>query len=272
MDYALLPFNHHAIAALPAPFDDGAALAESIRHVLNTHCPHLLDIVKFDEPTPITALTLSHWAQPATLNALMSTYGDHLYARHPEQAREAKPLKSLWAQWYIGLLIPTLMATLLTHSQGLRLSPDVIRVRFHETGRAESFWIDVYPHSPLAHSSLRERMEYLVGEVLMPVVGVLEQSGDINARLVWGNTGHLVNGFLGELKPRLGEAGWQTLRQACFFEKRRLDGRDNPLYRTVVPREGLLVRRTCCQRHRLPGIPQCGDCTLEYSPDIDMIK
>ncbi|WP_368304041.1 (2Fe-2S)-binding protein, partial [Escherichia coli] len=25
----------------------------------------------------------------------------------------------------------------------------------------------------------------------------------------------------------------------------------------------LLVRRTCCQRYRLPDVQQCGDCTLK---------
>ncbi|MDI8746246.1 DNA adenine methylase, partial [Salmonella enterica subsp. enterica serovar Montevideo] len=38
-----------------------------------------------------------------------------------------------------------------------------------------------------------------------------------------------------------------TLRQRCFFEKQLSDGQDNPLWRTVVMRDGLLVRRTCCQ-------------------------
>jgi ATPase subunit of ABC transporter with duplicated ATPase domains len=27
--------------------------------------------------------------------------------------------------------------------------------------------------------------------------------------------------------------------------------------------DGLLVRRTCCQRNRLPDVQQCGDCTLK---------
>ncbi|WP_312985476.1 siderophore-iron reductase FhuF [Atlantibacter sp.] len=262
MAYLSLQLENAAVAS-PAPFNDTGMLADALRHALREHHPHLLDTVKFDEPTPINALTLSHWAQPGTLNALMTTYGDHLYAQHIEQAWEVKPLKSLWAQWYVGLLTPALMAIVLTHPQGLRLSPDVIRARFHETGRVESFWIDVYPYPESASLSLRERMEYLVGNVLMPVVDALEESGDINGRLIWSNTGYLINWFLGELKPRLGEAAWQLLRQACFFEKTRLDGRDNPLYRTVVPREGLLVRRTCCQRNRLPGVQQCGDCTLK---------
>ncbi|OSP16825.1 hypothetical protein B9M87_12650, partial [Staphylococcus agnetis] len=34
-------------------------------------------------------------------------------------------------------------------------------------------------------------------------------------------------------------------------------------WRTVVLRDGLLVRRTCCQRYRLPDVQQCDDCTLK---------
>ena len=30
-----------------------------------------------------------------------------------------------------------------------------------------------------------------------------------------------------------------------------------------ILRDGLLVRRTCCQRYRLPDVQQCGDCTLK---------
>ncbi|VEB05000.1 Ferric reductase [Klebsiella pneumoniae] len=47
-----------------------------------------------------------------------------------------------------------------------------------------------------------------------------------------------------------------------FFKKQLADGQDNPLWRTVMLREGQLVRRTCCQRYRLPDVQQCGDCTL----------
>ncbi|PUY88608.1 (2Fe-2S)-binding protein, partial [Cronobacter sakazakii] len=30
-----------------------------------------------------------------------------------------------------------------------------------------------------------------------------------------------------------------------------------------VMREGLLGRRPCCQRYKLPDVQQCGDCTLK---------
>ena len=40
----------------------------------------------------------------------------------------------------------------------------------------------------------------------------------------------------------LGEATVESLRHALFFEKTLTTGEDNPLWRTVVLRDGLLVR------------------------------
>lgn len=106
-------------------------------------------------------------------------------------------------------------------------------------------------------------MEKLVTTALQPVVQALEATGDINGKLIWNNTGYLINWYLGEMKTLLGDEKVAALRQRCFFEKQLSNGEDNPLWRTVVLREGQLVRRTCCQRYRLPDVQQCGDCTLK---------
>ncbi|MGU4650904.1 siderophore-iron reductase FhuF, partial [Escherichia coli] len=113
------------------------------------------------------------------------------------------------------------------------------------------------------HLSAAQRMEQLVTRALMPVVNALEETGEINGKLIWSNTGYLIHWYLTEMKPLLGDEKVDALRQSLFFTKQLADGRDNPLFRTVVPRDGLLVRRTCCQRYRLPDVQQCGDCTLK---------
>ncbi|KSB86637.1 iron reductase, partial [Salmonella enterica subsp. enterica serovar Newport str. S09097] len=41
---------------------------------------------------------------------------------------------------------------------------------------------------------------------------------DINAKLIWSNTGYLINWYLTEMKPLLGEALLATLRQRCFLK------------------------------------------------------
>ena len=137
------------------------------------------------------------------------------------------------------------------------------RVEFHETGRAACFWVDVHPDLGTSQKPIANRMDNLVTQTLIPVIQALEATGEINGKLIWSNTGYLINWYLGEMIALLGEEQVNLLRQRCFFNKTLDDGQDNPLWRTVVMRDGRLVRRTCCQRYRLPDVQQCGDCTLK---------
>ncbi|HEM7962899.1 TPA: siderophore-iron reductase FhuF [Citrobacter koseri] len=239
------------------------SLAEAVRETITRTREHLLDFIRLDEPHPTGAMTLAQWARPGTMRSLLAIYSDHIYRHQPTQPRENKPLISLWAQWYIGLMVPPLMLALLTQERAIDVSPEHMHVEFHETGRAACFWVDVHQDERATAHSPQQRMETLIVSALMPVVQALESTSDINGKLIWSNTGYLINWYLTEMKPLLGEALLATLRQSCFFEKQLSSGQDNPLWRTVVPREGLLVRRTCCQRYRLPDVQQCGDCTLK---------
>lgn len=239
------------------------ALGDELRAQFIAHRPYFNDIIKLDDPAPATSLTLQQWAKPATLNSLLACYSDHIYRNQPQLAREGKPLKSLWAQWYLGLLVPPLVMALITQPRAMDIDPQHIHVEFHETGRAATFWIDVQEDKVATTMPLVQRLENLLIKGLMPVVDTLENSGEINGKLIWSNTGYLLNWFFGELRELLDETTIAELRHACFFEKQLRDGQDNPLYRTVILREGLLVRRTCCQRYKLPDVQSCGDCTLK---------
>ncbi|MEO3992254.1 siderophore-iron reductase FhuF [Pseudocitrobacter cyperus] len=262
MAYRSVPIAEDIIwrAQLPTPEH---TLALSVREKIAEQRPHMLECFKLDEPHPPQAKTLEEWMQPAELTSLLALYSDHIYRNQPTLPRENKPLISLWAQWYIGLLVPPLMLALLTEDTALDLSPRHFHVEFHETGRAACFWVDVMEDVQGRHLSAAQRMEKLVTQTLMPVVDALEATGHINGKLIWSNTGYLINWYLGEMKSVLGEEQVNSLRQQFFFAKTLSCGQDNPLWRTVVPREGLLVRRTCCQRYRLPDVQQCGDCTLK---------
>lgn len=248
---------------LAPPGAGRSTLADSIRETIAEHRTYLLDFIKLDEPHPHQAMTLAQWCRPAEMHSLLAVYSDHIYRNQPNLARENKPLLSLWAQWYIGLMVPPLMIALLTQDAALDLSPEHFFVEFHETGRAACFWIDVHEDRNTTMLSAQERMETLVKQALIPVVNALEETGDINGKLIWSNTGYLIHWYLTEMKAVLGNETVEALRQSCFFAKQLSDGQDNPLFRTVVPRDGLLVRRTCCQRYRLPDVQQCGDCTLK---------
>ncbi|HFZ8994925.1 TPA: siderophore-iron reductase FhuF [Citrobacter freundii] len=238
-------------------------LADAMRATITRTHPHLLDFIRLDEAYPDSAMTLAQWTRPSRMQTLLAIYSDHIYRNQPAQPRENKPLISLWAQWYIGLMVPPLMLALLSMDKAIDVSPEHIHVEFHESGRAACFWIDVH-EDPLASAMTPcQRMEKLIVSALQPVVDALEATGEINGRLIWSNTGYLINWYLNEMKSLADEALLASLRQSCFFAKQLSDGRDNPLWRSVVLRDGLLVRKTCCQRYRLPDVQQCGDCTLK---------
>lgn len=238
-------------------------LADSVRSAIAEQREYLLDFTHFNEVHPPQALTLSEWSTGSELRSLLACYSDHIYRDNLDKSRENKPLLSLWAQWYIGLMVPPLLLALLTQPTALDVSPEHFHVEFHETGRAAKFWIDVYQDRAVTALPPHARIDTLITRAIIPVVEALEATGDINGKLIWGNTGYLINWCLGEMKALLGDEQVDALRRRCFFEKQLADGSDNPLWRSVIPREGLLVRRTCCQRNRLPDVQQCGDCTLK---------
>lgn len=247
-----------------APLPTGSsALADALRESIAMTREHLLEFVKLDEPHPHNSLTLAQWRRPVELQSLLAAYSDHIYRNQPTLTREYKPLLSLWAQWYVGLMVPPLMLALLAQDVALDVSPEHFHVEFHETGRAACFWIDVHEDSQTSRLPAQQRMEVLISRALVPVIEALEETGQINGKLIWSNTGYLINWYLNEMKPLLGEEKVEALRQFCFLGRTLSDGSDNPLFRTVVQRDGLMVRRTCCQRNRLPDVQQCGDCTLK---------
>lgn len=117
-----------------------AGLAQAVRATIAEHREHLLEFIRLDEPASLRAMTLAQWSSPNALSSLLAVYSDHIYRNQPTMIRENKPLISLWAQWYIGLMVPPLMLALLTQEKALDVSPEHFHVEFHETGRAACFW------------------------------------------------------------------------------------------------------------------------------------
>ncbi|WP_034950232.1 siderophore-iron reductase FhuF [Erwinia oleae] len=238
-------------------------LAASLRALFSEHRDYFLETVKLGEEAPPRCMTLARWSETENFTRLNALYGDFIYRGHAEDTRENKPLQSLWAQWYFGLILPPMMMALLLESRALDCAPEHCHVAFHETGRPETFWLDVREDEEARFLNPRRRMDRLIQRHLIPVVQGIERHGDINGKLIWSNTGFSVWWFLGELAPLLGESLHAELEHAMFFSKTLLDGSDNPFYRTMLPRDGEMQRRTCCQRYRLPAVQRCGNCTLK---------
>jgi ferric iron reductase protein FhuF len=238
-------------------------LAHSLRALFSENHAWFLESVKLGEKAPASSMTLDRWSAPESFARLNALYGDFIYREQHKLAREQKPLQSLWAQWYFGLVLPPMMMALLLEERALDCSPEHCHVEFHETGRPATFWFDVREDEEARYLSPRRRMDRLIQQHLIPVVRGIEQHGEINGKLIWSNTGFTVWWFLGEIASLLGEPLKVELEHAFFFSKTLLDGSENPFYRTMLPREGEMQRRTCCQRYRLPDVQRCGNCTLK---------
>lgn len=239
------------------------SLGDSLRALFSEHRAYFLETIHLGEEAPAECMTLKRWSQPEAFAQLNRSYGDFIYREQSEMARENKPLQSLWAQWYFGLFLPPMMMSLLLESRALDCSPERCHVEFHETGRPAAFWIDVREDEEARYLSPRRRMDRLIQQHLIPAIQGIEQHGDINGKLIWSNTGFSVYWFLGEIAPLIGEALRAELEHAFFFSKTLSDGSDNPFYRTMLPGEDEMQRRTCCQRYRLPDVQRCGNCTLK---------
>lgn len=107
-----------------------ARLAQAVRATIAEHREHLLEFIRLDEPAPLNAMTLAQWSSPNALSSLLAVYSDHIYRNQPTMIREYKPLISLWAQWYIGLMVPPLMLALLTQEKALDVSRNISMLSF----------------------------------------------------------------------------------------------------------------------------------------------
>lgn len=250
-------------AYFPAVFPAFPPEAEELTALFNQHYPHFLTTFLIDESAANHDLSAMQWSAAETYAKLMASYQQEHYAEYPDKTPEAKPLESLWAQWYFGLLVPPMMLLLLQQSAPLDPHIRQFKVRFHESGRPEAF---IYYPQLMAgdsrNSTPLQRMVSLVERHLIPAVNAIARQGVLNAKLMWSNIGYVMHWYLGELRPLLGDALFSQLEQALFFSASFPDGQDNPLYRTVLMRNGTIQRRTCCQRYKLPKMKECGDCPL----------
>ncbi|WP_261653524.1 siderophore-iron reductase FhuF [Erwinia mallotivora] len=237
-------------------------LAASLRALFSEHRAYFLDSIRLGEQPPAGSMTLSAWSTTENFARLNARYGDYMYREQPQMERENKPLQSLWAQWYLGLVMPPMIMALLLETRALDISPQYCQVEFSETGRPAVFWFDVREDESARYLSPRQRVDRLIQRHLIPVVNGIAQHDGINGKLIWSNTGFALHWFLGELAPLTGEPLRQELEQAYFFSRTLLDGSDNPFFRTMLPRDGEMQRRTCCQRYRLPDVQRCSNCTL----------
>ncbi|RAW99481.1 hydroxamate siderophore iron reductase FhuF [Photorhabdus sp. S8-52] len=210
---------------------------------------------------PTNSMNFPQWSDTRKFPVLIQRYQDEYYGDNDIKPNQ-KALYSLWAQWYFGLVIPPMMLMLLEYPQAVDTHYNLFQVEFHDSGRPDIFyynltWLNEAPSSLLhRHYSLLERH-------IIPVCEKIESYQGINRRLLWNNIGYLMYWYLAEFSTRINSKLYQEIINGLFMEPQLPDGRDNPLYRTVILRHNNMQRRSCCQRNKLPGVGNCHDCPLE---------
>ncbi|MEQ1965014.1 siderophore-iron reductase FhuF [Xenorhabdus khoisanae] len=212
------------------------------------------------ENTPAGSMNFYQWSSEDEFLLLIKRYQDSYYSNNNLKPNQ-KGLYSLWAQWYFGLVVPPMMLMLLEYPRAVDTDYKLFQVEFHETGRPnvvyyQLTWMD-------ESISLLERYHSMLDRHIIPVCEKIETYRGINGRLLWNNIGYVMHWYLENFKERIDKEQYNTLIQNLFFEKILPDGRDNPLYRTVIMKNNAIQRRCCCQRNKLPGVGNCHDCPLE---------
>ncbi|AYA39594.1 siderophore-iron reductase FhuF [Xenorhabdus nematophila] len=209
---------------------------------------------------PSESMKFYQWSNEEEFRLLMKSYQDSYYNNN-ELKPNQKGLYSLWAQWYFGLIVPPMMLMLIEYPQAVDTDYNLFQVEFHETGRPN---IAYYQLTWMDESiSLLERYHSMLERHIIPVCEKIESYRGINGRLLWNNIGYVMYWYLENFKDRIGAGQYEALIQSLYFEQTLPNGKDNPLYRTVILKNNIIQRRCCCQRNKLPGVGNCHDCPLE---------
>ncbi|MBC8944330.1 siderophore-iron reductase FhuF [Xenorhabdus indica] len=212
------------------------------------------------ENIPSESMDFYQWSNEKEFSILMQRYQNEYYGNN-EQKPNNKGLYSLWAQWYFGLVVPPIMLMLLEYPQAVDADYHLFQVEFHESGRPNMVYYQLnWMKEPI---SLLERYYSLLDRHIIPVCEKIESYRGINGRLLWNNIGYVMYWYLSNFRERMDAEQYDILVNNLFFEQKLPDGRDNPLYRTVILRNNVIQRRCCCQRNKLPRVGNCHDCPLE---------
>ncbi|WGO83222.1 siderophore-iron reductase FhuF [Arsenophonus apicola] len=218
-----------------------------------------------EENISTNCMEFYQWSKEKQFLSLMARYQYEYYGNSSQNANQ-KGLYSLWAQWYFGLVIPPMMLMLLEYPQAINTSYHRVSIEFHASGRPNIVYYQLaWMAKPL---SLLERYHDLLQQHIIPVCKKIEFYRGINGRLLWNNIGYIMYWYLMNFKEKLDANQYNNLINMLFFEKKMLNNQDNPLYRTVIVRNNVIQRRSCCQRNKLPGVGNCHDCPLEAMASI----
>ncbi|WP_235986764.1 siderophore-iron reductase FhuF [Pseudomonas triticifolii] len=200
------------------------------------------------------SVALPDLLRPERLDALLlNLYGAELM---PSQL---PVLVSQWAKYYFMQLIPAVLSASLVHNRhyplqlayiALELDERGIPVGIQFAGDGEECQQD--QHDPF------QRFAGLLDDNLQPFIKTLSRYGGLASRVLWSSAGDT-------LESCVTEPGDVC---ALLTERKRPDGRINPLFQTVTYRQQAdgeaprRQRKVCCLSYRVEWVGRCHHCPL----------
>jgi ferric iron reductase protein FhuF len=191
------------------------------------------------------------------LDAMVKLYGG-------EHETHARALLSQWSKYYFGFAASAGFVAAAMLGRPLDLSPEKTRVVLRGGLPVALYFTQDALQPPATDPATRYAP---LVEHLDTVIGTLSAMTKIAPRVLWSNTGNLLDYLFEQCAPQFDlaeDAAW-------LFGPLAADGEANPLrmpVRLATPRATSLpnpfsARRVCCVRYEIPGETQlCGRCPL----------
>ncbi|UMY18620.1 siderophore-iron reductase FhuF [Methylobacterium organophilum] len=215
------------------------------------------------EARPLSALR-----DPAVFEATLSAFGARCGACGSPDRRA---LVSYWSQFYLATLATPALTALMRLGRPLPLAFDETSLELDAAGCPARLLVDPnrLGDNRTAAPCPRSGLAALVEAHLQPFVALCQAQCGLAPRVLWGNAAVIFDYVAREL----GETDSPACAEiaACLGWCAGPVCPRSPLAQALRPGASGCRRRTCCLRHRLPGVPSCGSlCPLEHAQKPDL--
>lgn len=210
-------------------------------------------------PAGPEARPLASLRDPAVFDATLAQFGAGF------GAADRRILVSYWSQFYLAALATPALTALVRLGRPLPLGFPATRLELDGAGRPARLIVAADDGDPSAR--MAPGLAGLVEGHLRPFVDLCHARTGVAPRVLWGNAAVILGHVAGELGGGDAPAGAEVA--ACLGWCGGPACARTPLAQALCPGAGgCRRRRTCCLRHRLPGVPSCGSlCPLEPASD-----
>ncbi|MDY0915231.1 siderophore-iron reductase FhuF [Pseudomonas viridiflava] len=199
---------------------------------------------------------------PERLDALLlDLYGTELMLSH------LPVLVSQWAKYYFMQIIPAVLSASLLEGRHYALHLDQVSLTLDERGLPVGilFAEEVVVLAQVETDPF-QRFAGLLDDNLQPFITTLSRYGGLASSVLWSSAGDTLETCLTELAA--GSHASLAAGLALLAERKRPDGRLNPLYQTVTfikqaeDAEPRRQRKACCLSYQVEWVGRCEHCPL----------